>query len=187
LVAALIAAKLLLTAGGNPPVPPLAGAVRVTQNLLRGGQPDDFDLASMAKQYRVRAVVNISGPSVAERAVSQALHQGYLESPVAAGAAPSWPQLATIAEFVHRYTAKNQLVYLHDDNGGGRALATTRMLLLLRGQPLQQVVPATRGYEQSMSSQQVLDVFELAAALISGHRVRRTSQNPYADAHLVRW
>ena len=35
---------------------------------------------------------------------------------------------------MRRYTAGGDSVYLHDDVGGGRAVTTAAMLLLLRGQ-----------------------------------------------------
>jgi len=165
----------------------LPGAAQVTQDLLRGGQPDDLDLELLAEQYRVRAVVNINRPSVEERAVTVAQHQAYLEIPIAADTAPTWPQLATIAEFLRRYTRHGQVVYLHDNSGGGPVVATTAMLFLLRGEPLRQVLRSTAPERSSMTSQQVLDVFDLAAALTSGSRRAVGSPNPYDGAERIRW
>jgi hypothetical protein len=184
---ALLAGRFLLNVGATAPLPPLPGAAKVTQDLLRGGQPDDLDLEMLAEHYRVRAVVNINRPSVEERAVTAAQHQAYLEIPIASDAAPTWPQLATIAEFLERYTRHGQIVYLHDNSGGGPAVATTEMLFLLRGEPLRQVLHSTGREQRSLSGEQVLDVFELAAALTSGSRRAERSRNPYYGAHPISW
>jgi len=184
---ALLAGRFLLNVGAGTPLPPLPGAAQVTPHLLRGGQPADLDLELLAEQYRVRAVVNINRPNVEERAVTAAQHQAYLEIPIAAAAAPTWPQLATIAGFMRRYTRHGQVVYLHDNSGGGPVVATTEMLFLLRGEPLRQVLRSTRREQPSLSGQQVLDVFDLAAALTSGPRPAVSNRNPYNGAHFVSW
>jgi hypothetical protein len=187
LAVALLAGRFFLNVGAGTPLPPLPGAAQVTPHVLRGGQPDDLDLELLAEQYRVRAVVNLNRPNVEERAVTAAQHQAYLEIPIAADAAPTWPQLATIAEFLRRYTGRGQVVYLHDNGGGGSVVATTEMLVLLRGEPLRQVLRSTRREQPSLGSQQMLDVFDLAAALTSGPRPAVSSRNPYNGAHLVSW
>jgi hypothetical protein len=184
---ALLAGRFFLNVGAAPTLPPLPGAAQVTQNLLRGGQPDDLDLELLAEQYRVRTVVNINRSNVEERAVTAAQHQAYLEIPIAADTAPTWPQLAAIAEFLRHHARYGQVVYLHDNSGGGPVVATTEMLFLLRGEPLRQVLRSTAREQRSMSSEQVLDVFNLAAALTPGPRRSVSSDNPYNGAHFVSW
>ena len=58
---------------------------------------------------------------------------------VAAAAAPPMTQLHTLAAFMHSNTAKGDYVYLHDDGGGGIAVSTASMLLIMKGQSWQAV------------------------------------------------
>jgi hypothetical protein len=106
----------------------------VAPGLLIGGAPSDADLQDLADGYRVDAVVNLDAPSVAEQVTAASLHQAYLYLPLSAGMSPAWAQLRVLVGFMRRYTARGGWVYLHDDVGGGRAVTTAAMLLLLRGQ-----------------------------------------------------
>jgi hypothetical protein len=127
-------AKVLVSKGIIPVSSPRPAVQAVASGLLIGGTPSDADLQNLADGYRVDAVVNLDAPSVAEQVTATSLHQAYLYLPLSAGMSPTWAQLRVLAGFMRRYTARGGSVYLHDDVGGGRAVTTAAMLLLLRGQ-----------------------------------------------------
>ena len=77
---------------------------------------------------------------MAEQATAASLGQGYLYLPLPQDASPTRAQQQVLARFMRRYTAGGDSVYLHDDVGGGRAVTTAAMLLLLHGQSWPAVV-----------------------------------------------
>jgi hypothetical protein len=127
-------AKVLISTGIIQVSSPRPAVQTVVPGLFIGGTPSDADLQNLADGYQVDAVVNLDAPNVAERATTASLHQAYLYLPLSAGMSPTSAQLRTLASFMRRYTARGGWVYVHDDVGGGRAVTTAAMLLLLRGQ-----------------------------------------------------
>jgi hypothetical protein len=127
-------AKVLVSKGIIPVSSPRPAVQAVARGLFIGAAPGDADLQDLADGYRVDAVVNLDAPSVAEQVTAASLHQAYLYLPLSAGMSPTSAQLRVLAGFMRRYTAGGSWVYLHDDVGGGRAVTTAAMLLLLRGQ-----------------------------------------------------
>ena len=134
LILLLGVAKVLVSKGVIQVSSPRPAVQAVAPGLLIGGTPSDADLQDLANGYRVDAVVNLDTPSVAEQVTAGSLHQAYLYLPLSAGRSPTRSQLRVLAGFLRRYTVSGGRVYLHDDVGGGRAVATAAMLLLLRGQ-----------------------------------------------------
>jgi hypothetical protein len=161
----------------------------VVAGLLLGPAPSDSDLRQLASGFGVDGVVNLSAPSVAEQATAASLHQGYLSLPLPAEASPSWPQLRRLAGFLRRYTAKGRSVYLHDDVGGGRAVVTAAMLMLLRGQAWPAVsAKLTKGELKSLCDCQWRDLARLRSALHpAGTPQRKLAGNPYAAARHDPW
>ena len=134
LILLLGVAKVLVSSGVIQVSSPRPEVQAVVPGLFIGGTPSDSDLQNLADDYRVDAVVNLDAPSVAEQVTAASLHQGYLYLPLSAGMSPTTAQLRDLAGFMRKYTARGNWVYLHDDVGGGRAVTTAAMLLLLRGQ-----------------------------------------------------
>jgi hypothetical protein len=157
----------------------------VADGLLVGAAPSDSDLQQLASDLHVRGVVNLSAPSVAEQVTAASLHLGYLSLPLPDQASPSWPQLRQLASFARRYTAGGASVFLHDDVGGGRAVVTAVMLLLLRGQAWPEVSAELTPQEfLSLCDCQRRDINRLRSALrATGPKGR----NPYAAARLDPW
>jgi hypothetical protein len=158
----------------------------VAAGLLIGGTPSDSDLGDLAADFRVGAIVNLDAPSVAEQVTAASLHQGYLYLPLLPDASPTWAQLRELASFMRVHTAGGASVYLHDDVGGGRTVATAAMLLLLRGQTWPAVsAEITSAEMKSMCDCQQRAIKRLRSAL---HRNGHLSAgNPYADARLDPW
>ncbi|SCL24184.1 hypothetical protein GA0070624_2873 [Micromonospora rhizosphaerae] len=125
--------------GEREPLPPLPGVARVTPHVLRGGQPDDFQLRLLRDSYHVRAIVNLRHASGAESDIAASFGLDFLGLPLAVGEAPTTADLATLASFVRRYENGSAVVLVHDDVGGGRAVTTGLMLLMLRGESLDAV------------------------------------------------
>jgi hypothetical protein len=167
------------------PVPP---ARIVVAGLLVGSFPSDADLQQLAADFHVDGVVDLSAPSVAEQAAAASLHQGYLSLPLPDEASPSWPQLHRLAGFMHRYTARGAAVLVHDDVGGGRAVVTAAMLLMLRGQAWPAVSAELAPYElKSLCDCQWRDVARLRSALDPAGPRTHKAGNPYAAARLDPW
>jgi hypothetical protein len=165
----------------------LAGGRSVTVGMDIGGLPTDTDLQALAGSYRVVGVVNLAGASVAEQVTAVSLHQAYLYLAVAPGAAPTWAQLKQLASFMSSHTSAGHSVYVHDDVGGGRAVTTADMLLLLRGEPWSAVSRwMTDTEEQSLSDGQIRAIQELISALSNPH-LRLSPGNPYANARIEPW
>jgi hypothetical protein len=158
----------------------------VTSGLLIGGTPSDADLVELAADLKVDGVVNLAGPDVAEQVTAASLHQGYLYLPVAPNTAPTWSQLRELAAFMRRHTAGGSSVYLHDDVGGGRAVTTAEMLLLLNGRGMPaasaDMTAAERG---SMCDCQRLALKRLSSALHPAGHI--PAGDPYAAARLDPW
>jgi hypothetical protein len=134
LILLLGVAKVLVSKGVIQVSSPRPAIQAIVPGLFIGGTPSDSDLQNLADSYRVDAVVNLDAPSVAEQVTAASLHQGYLYLSLSPGMSPTTAQLRDLAGFMRKYTAKGNWVYLHDDVGGGRAVTTAAMLLLLRGQ-----------------------------------------------------
>ena len=164
----------------------LPGGRTVTVGLDIGGAPTDYDLQALAASYQVDGVVNLSGPNVAEQVTTTSLNLGYLRSALASDAAPTLTQLHMLASFMQRYSQGSGSVYLHDDVGGGRAVATVGMLLLLRGETWPKVQQAMTTVElQSLSIGQSRAIKQLISALHSNDQPRRG--NPYSGARIDPW
>ena len=188
LVLLLAVAKHLVAARetGSDPLSELAGSQVATAGLDFGGEPQDFELAALAASYRVDGVVRLQAPSVAEQATAASLHLGYLLTTVPPGAAPTWPQLETQASFMRAHTRNGDFVYLHDDDGGGRAVATACMLLLLRGDSWTVVQrEVTAPALSTLSPRQQQAVTQLISVLQS--HGRSVAGNPYAKARTDPW
>lgn len=158
----------------------------VTSGLLIGGAPSDADLEEFAADIGVDGVVNLGSPSVAEQVTAASLHQAYLYLPVPQDDAPTRAQLRRLALFMRRHTKGGARVYVHDNVGGGQAVTTAAMLLLLRGQPwpavFAEITPAGFG---TMCDCQRLALERLRSAL---RQVGRSpAWNPYAAARLEPW
>jgi hypothetical protein len=156
----------------------------VASGLVIGAAPADSDLQELSADLRVDGVVNLGVPSVAEQVTASSLHQAYLYLPLPAGAAPTWTELRDLAGFVRRYRERGDWVYMHDDTGGPRAVTTSAMLLLLRGQTWAamsaEMTPAGLG---SVSGPQRLALEQLEDAL---HHLGPPG-NPYAAARPEPW
>jgi hypothetical protein len=188
LVILLAFAKQLVTGRevGADPLSELDGSQVTAAGLDFGGEPQDFELQALAASYRVDGVVRLQAPSVAEQATAASLHLGYLLLTVAPGDAPTLTQLQTLATFMRAHTQNGNFVYLHDDVGGGRAVATASMLLLLRGSSWTTVQrEMTAPALGTLSQRQEQAVTQLIAALQS--HGKSLPGNPYAKARTDPW
>jgi hypothetical protein len=186
LILLLVLAKVLVSQGIIKIISTTPPLDTVAAGLLVGGAPSDSDLLLMTTDFRVGGIVNLTGPNVAEQVTAASLHQGYLYLPLLPDKAPTWAQLRVLASFMRAHTAGGASVYVHDDVGGGRAVTTAAMLLLLRGQTWPavsaEITPAEFG---SMSTYQQLAIRRLRSALHpNGHS---SAGNPYAAARLDPW
>ena len=158
----------------------------IAAGLDVGAAPDDAGLQEMASYFRVTGLINLASPNVAEQATAASLHQNYLYLPVAPGAAPSLAQLRVMASFMRTNTAHGGSVFVHDDIGGGRAVATAAMLLLLRGETWPKVTAQlTTADLQALSAGQLVSINQLSSAL--RRPGSRSPANPYAAARIDRW
>ena len=173
---------------GPDPLSTLGGGT-VTPGLDIGGVPQDYQLQALAASYHVDGVVSLSGPSVAEQVTAASLRLGYLVLTVPPGAAPTWTQLWTLAGFMRTHARDGDDVYVHDDIGGGRAVATACMLLLLRGSSwasVQQHVTAPA--LGSLSQRQAQAIRQLISALqLRGRPGQPGQRNPYSNARIDPW
>jgi hypothetical protein len=161
----------------------------VAVGLLIGAVPSDNDLRQLASEFKVDGVVNLGASSVAEQVTAASLHLGYLNLPLARETSPSWPDLRELAGFMRTHTAGGAAVYIHDDVGGGRAVVTAAMLLLLRGQAWPAVsAELTPGELGSLCDCQRRAIDRLVLALRpSGTSGRSLAHDPYAAARLDPW
>jgi len=190
-VIVLLGAKILLASvsGRTTSSPRHPGLAIVSPGLLSGSKPSDVDLHSMAERWNVRAVANVGQPSIEERAVTAGLQQGYLESPLAARQAPTWPQLENLGRFLQLQRGGG-IAYIHDDGeaGGGRAVVTAQMLLLLSGTSLPEVLRKMTAEDyRSLSNEQLIRVRDLATALEYPDGAPRDSSNVFSEAHRIEW
>ena len=164
------------------------GGQTAAAGLDIGAAPADYQLLALAASYHVDAVVSLGGPSVAEQATAASLHLGYLLLDVPPGAAPTWAQLRTLAGFLRAHDRDGDSVYVHDDIGGGRAVATACMLLLLRGQPWASVQHnITAQALGSLSQRQAQAIRQLLSALLARGHGQSLSRNPYSGARVDPW
>lgn len=196
----LVAVALLLVLGvakhvisaraqGPDTLTALPGGRQVTVGLIIGGTPFDSELQTLASAYHVDGVVNLTGASVAEQVTAAAVGQGYLNLPSEPGMVLSWPQLARVAAFLRVHDSGGDAVYLHDDSGGGLAVATADMLLLLRGDSPEAASGwMTLAERKSLTGAQSQAIAELSAALAGTAAATSTEpRNPYAAASVTPW
>jgi hypothetical protein len=142
---------------------------------------------TLAAAYHVDAVVSRGGPTVAEQATTASLRLGYLLLDVPQGAARAWAQLRTLAGFMRARDRDGDSVYVHDDIGGGRAVATACMLLL-RGSSWSSVRHNITAQELgSLSQRQAQAIRQLMSALPARGHGQSLSRNPYSGARVDRW
>jgi hypothetical protein len=189
LAAALLAAKLGVSHGVIKVRTLIPPSHAVAAGLLVGAAPSDADLQQLAEEFHVDGVVNLSAPNVAEQATAASLHLGYLHLPLADQQSPTWPDLQKLAGFMRAYTAGSANVFIHDDAGGGRAVVTAAMLLLLRGQAWPAVSAELTSDELgSLCDCQRRAIGRLVLALHpSGSTNRSLAHDPYAAARLDPW
>ncbi len=180
------AAKLMVSHLVVTPVTMSPPDYVITAGLDIGAAPDDADMQEMATSFRVVALINLASPNVVEQATAASLHQDYLYLPVPPGAAPSLAQLRIMATFMRTNTARGGSVFVHDDIGGGRAVATAAMLLLLRGETWPNVTAQlTKADLQALNASQLVAINQLSSALRGPGS--RSPANPYAAARIDRW
>jgi hypothetical protein len=187
LVVLLVIAKQYVTARevGPDPLGALPGGETVA-GLDIGGAPADYQLQALAASYHVDAVANLAGPDVAEQVTAASLHLAYLTLDVPPDSAPTWAQLQALATFLRAHAKNGDSVYVHDDIGGGRALSTACMLLLLRGTSWAAVQrEATATGLKTLSPAQTQAVNQLNSALHSNGK--SLSTNPYSNARIDPW
>ena len=87
---------------------------------------------------------------------------------------------------MHTDTRGGDFVYLHDDVGGGRAVVTASMLLMLNGEAWPDVQQKMTTAElNSLSYRQRRAIGQLISALHSG--VKSQAGNPYSGARIGPW
>jgi hypothetical protein len=158
----------------------------IAAGLDIGPAPTDDGMQEMATYFRVDAVINLDTPNVEEQATAASLHLAYRYLPLASGTAPTWAQLRTLVVFMRAHTAGGGAVFVHDDVGGGRAVATAAMLLLLRGETWPKVTSQLSGAElQTLTAGQLVAINQLSTALrLPGSRM---PANPYSAARIDPW
>ena len=187
LVVLLAITKQMVTARevGPDPLGALPGGETIA-GLAIGGAPADYQLEALAASYHIDGVASLQGRSVAEQVTAASLHLAYLSLDVPADGAPTWAQLQTLAAFMRAHTKNGDSVYVHDDVGGGRAVATACMLLLLRGTSWAAVQRDVTGTGlNTMSPAQSRAVSQLNSALHS--RGGSPLDNPYSKARIDPW
>jgi hypothetical protein len=174
--------------GNALPAPPL-DATTVAFHLVRGARPADKDLIALRTEYGVKAVVNLSGPNVEERVVTRELALDYVELSLAADAAASASQLTTVVDFVRTHLSKGEVVYLHDDTGHDASVAMAAMLLLLRGEKLDQVLGTFSAQDRhALSGDQLVALRALGEAKAAqGNGSAVPASNPYSLVASLRW
>ena len=159
---------------------------QVAAGLDIGGIPTDDQLEGLASSYGVNGIVNLTAPSVGEQATCAYLKLPYMHALVATGTAPSLAQLRTLASFMRSHTSGDAHVFLHDAGGGGVAVTTAGMLLLMKGDswPLVQQ-ELSSGEIASLSDAQRQAITELTSALqAQGQPIRG---NPYSGVETGSW
>jgi hypothetical protein len=171
---------------GPNPLSALPGGSVVSAGLDIGGDIHDSDAIALADSYNVTGLINLNGANAAEQVTASFLHIGYLNSPVAPNTAPGLGQLETMATFMRTHATNGNSVYVHDADGGGSAVTTACMLLLLRGDTWSAVQHdiASAGLSE-LSSGESHAIAELTTALNTPGR--HISGNPYSGAKTYPW
>lgn len=186
LVLLLAGAKLLVSHLVVTPVTMGPPDYVIAAGLDIGAAPGDAAMQEMATYFHVVAIINLDSPNVAEQATAASLHQTYLYLPVAPDMAPSLAQLRIMAGFMRTNTARGGSVFVHDDVGGGRAVTTAAMLLLVRGETWPRVTAQlTKTDLQALSADQLVAINQLSSAL--RRPGSQSPANPYAAARIDRW
>jgi hypothetical protein len=185
----LIAGKLGVSHGVIKVRTLLPPSHAVTDGLLIGATPSDGDLRQLASEFKVDGVINLGAPNVAEQVTAASLHLSYLNLPMAPQTSPTWPDLRELASFMRTHTAGGAAVFIHDNVGGGRAVVTAAMLLLLRGQAWPAVsAELTKDELGSLCDCQRRAIDRLVLALHPGGSTHRSlAHDPYAAARLDPW
>jgi len=164
----------------------LPGGREMAPGLYVGGTVTDYDLQGLATHFEVDGEVDLGVPSIAEQVTASSLKLAYLYLPETPTAPLAWQQVSVLAEFMRSQVKKSSAVYIHDDIGGGRAVAAADMLLLVRGEPWNAVLNGmTPAQRHSLSAAQLAAIRQLAAAL-NAHD-QPLPGNPYAAAKFVKW
>lgn len=171
---------------GNNPLAALPGGDQVAAGLDIGGIPTDLQLEGLVGSYGVDGVINLSAPSVGEQAACAFLKVSYIHATVPNGTAPTLAQLRMLASFMRSHTSGGAYVFLHDEAGGGVAVATASMLLLMKGESwptIQQGLDS--GQIASLTAAQMRAMTELTSALQAQNKSLRG--NPYSGIETDSW
>jgi hypothetical protein len=170
-IAALLVAALGLRASGvlHPSAslpPPLAGWARVEPGVVRGSQPADLDLIQLRDGFGVRAVVDVDGTDVNERAVTRGLGLRLLVLNVGTREAPSAADLIALARFL---PTAGGTVYLHDSTGNGSVVVVAAALRVMHGESLAGVVRTlSREDITALSVPQLLALTDIESVMHGG-------------------
>ena len=171
---------------GVNPLAALPGGSQLAAGLDIGGIPTDDQLEGLTSSYGVDGVVNLTAPSVGEQATCAYLKVSYMHVLVATGTAPTPTQLHALASFMRNRTSGDAHVFLHDAGGGGVAVATAGMLLLLKGESWPVVQQdLSPGEISSLTAAQMRAITELTSALQAQGKPLRG--NPYSGAETGSW
>jgi hypothetical protein len=171
---------------GNNPLAALPGGNQLAAGMDVGGIPTDDQLEGLAGSYGVDGVISLSAPSVGEQVTCAYLKVSYMHAVVATGTAPTLAQLRTLASFMHSHTSGGAYVFLHDEGGGGVAVATASMLLLMKGESWPTVQhELDSGEIASVTTGQMQAITELTSALKAQGKSLRG--NPYSGAKTDLW
>lgn len=185
-VASLVRVTGLLHPGAaDPALPPAPAVALVAPGVVRGSQPQDLDLVRMRDDYGIRAVVDLGGWSIEERAAARGLGLRMLVLPVPDRAAPPVADVLTLVRFVHPPgVARAGGVYLHDTTGRGPVVVVATMLRLLHGAALPTVLHQFSRDELADLSGQQLVALQDVDAVVHG---RAPATAPYAALRGVSW
>jgi len=185
-VACLVRVTGVLHPGAaDPALPPAPAVALVAPGVVRGSQPQDLDLVRMRDDYGIRAVVDLSGWSIEERAAARGLGLRMLVLPVPDRAPPSAADILTLVRFARPPgAARTGGLYLHDTTGRGPVVVVAAILRLLRGAALPTVLhQLSRDELADLSGQQLVALQDVDAVL---HR-RAPATAPYAALRGVNW
>lgn len=171
---------------GTNPLAALSGGNQIAAGLDIGGIPTDDQLEGLAGSYGVDGVINLSAPSVGEQVTCAYLKVSYTHAMVASGTAPTLAQLHTLASFMRSHTSGGAYVFLHDEGGGGVAVATASMLLIMKGEAwpvVQQNLDS--GEIASLTPAQMQAITELTSALEA--QGKSIHGNPYSGVRTDSW
>jgi hypothetical protein len=195
-LAALLALALVVRTSGilRPPpadrsLPPLSGVATVAPGLVRGGQPNDFEILHLRDDYGVRGLIDVDGMNVEEQAVARGLHLRCLQLHVADGRPPTADQLLRLVQFLRSTAASRPsdqgtgVVYMHDVTGRGPVLVVAAMLQLLHGIALPAVLDKlSRDAASRFTKEELLALHQLDAVARGG-----TADGPYGPLRGVTW